>query len=81
MLVSAPGTCPRLQLEYSAHLSIIHAVTASYHKNQGKEDMAFNAQELRERVMEELERRNVILDDRRAPKIVFGKLQVRGGSG
>lgn len=41
---TAAGTCPRLQLEYSAHLSIIHAVTASYHKNRGKEDMAFNAQ-------------------------------------
>lgn len=35
-------------------------------------------QELRERVMEELERRNVILDDHRAPRIVFGKLQVCG---
>ena len=36
------GTYPRLQLEYSAHLGIIHAVTCTYHKNRAKEDTAFN---------------------------------------
>jgi len=36
------GTYPRIQLEYSAHLGIIHAVTCTYHKNRAKEDQAFN---------------------------------------
>merc|ERR1711934_875018 len=71
------GTYPRIQLEYSAHLGIIHAVTCTYHKNRAKEDQAFNPAELRERVMEELDRAGVILDDARAPRVVFGRLRVR----
>ena len=42
-VVSPAGTKPRLTLEYSAHLGLIHAIGGFYYKNQGKTDTALDA--------------------------------------
>ena len=68
------GVVPRFTAHYSAHSAIMTHVTAFYNRNHGKKGVAFNAQELRERLMDELKTARVLAKDTDAPKLVMGPL-------
>ena len=52
----------------------IRYVSAEYRRNAGKGRIAFNAQELRERIVDELKKNRVLRRDPEAPKLVMGPL-------